>query len=71
MWVRGIIGLVLCAVGVVWILQGVDLLHGSSMSGHGLYAAWGALATALGLVVLGQAARVRRRLAKSTSTSTS
>jgi hypothetical protein len=66
MWVRGIIGLAVCVVGVVWILQGLDLLHGSSMSGHVLYAALGAIAAALGAALLGKAAVTRRR-AKSAS----
>jgi uncharacterized membrane protein HdeD (DUF308 family) len=69
MWVRGIIGLAVCAVGVVWILQGLSVLHGSTMSGHVLYAALGAVAAVLGAGLLGQAVRVRRRSAKSANAS--
>ncbi len=45
MWSRIIIGTLLVLVGVVWILQGANVLHGSMMSGHGGY-------TVLGVVVL-------------------
>jgi uncharacterized membrane protein HdeD (DUF308 family) len=64
MWVRGIAGLALCILGVIWILQGVDLLHGSYMTGQTLYAVLGAVAVLLGVALLGTAARTRRRLAK-------
>ena len=39
MWVRGIAGLALCILGVVWILQGVGVLQGSYMTGQALV--WG------------------------------
>lgn len=45
MWVRGIVGVVVGLIGIVWILQGTNVMHGSSMSGHGSY-------TFLGVVVL-------------------
>ena len=35
MWVRAAIGIVLCAVGTVWILQGTKVIRGMGMSGHG------------------------------------
>jgi hypothetical protein len=69
MWVRGIAGLALCILGVVWILQGADVLHGSYMTGQALYAALGAVAALLGVVLLGTAARTRRRLAKAAGAS--
>jgi hypothetical protein len=43
MWIRGLPGLVICALGVVWFLQGVNVLHGSGMSGHHQYAVLGQL----------------------------
>jgi hypothetical protein len=52
-WIRGIIGTLLCLAGVVWILQGVNVLHGSMMSGHGGYAVLGAVALVLGAGLLG------------------
>ena len=64
MWARGIAGLVLLILGVLWILQGASVVHGSSMSGHSQYAVLGVVAFVLGLALLGWAARVRRRPAK-------
>src|SRR5437870_1648903 len=34
MWARGIFGALLCALGGVWIFQGVGVLHGSVMTGE-------------------------------------
>jgi protein-S-isoprenylcysteine O-methyltransferase Ste14 len=47
------LGALLCLTGIVFIGQGVNVIHGSSMSGHGGYAGLGAvlLAIGLGLVV--------------------
>ncbi len=59
MWVRGIIGVVLCLVGVVWIAQGTNVMHGSGMSGHGVYAVLGAVVLVIGAVLLGWAWRIR------------
>jgi len=60
MWTRGIAGALLCAVGAVWIAQGTNVLHGSGMSGHGLYAVLGVVLVAIGLALLAWAWRVRR-----------
>ena len=67
MWARGIIGLVLSVLGAVWIFQGIGVLHGSYMTGHSQYAVLGAAALVVGLGLLGWAARIRRRPARSTS----
>jgi hypothetical protein len=48
-WIRGIIGTLLCLTGVVWILQGLNVLHGSMMSGDGGYAVLGAVVMVLGV----------------------
>ncbi|HUY06069.1 MAG TPA: hypothetical protein VMU99_02255 [Acidimicrobiales bacterium] len=60
MWIRGIIGVVLCVIGAVWIAQGTGALHGSGMSGHGQYAVLGVVVIAIGLVLLMWAKHVRR-----------
>jgi len=60
MWIRGIIGVVLCLIGAVWIAQGTGALHGSGMSGHGQYAVLGVVVIAIGLVMLMWARNVRR-----------
>ncbi|HWE68405.1 MAG TPA: hypothetical protein VG298_17330 [Acidimicrobiales bacterium] len=58
MWLlRGIIGLALCAVGTVWILQGTSVIHGSGMSGHGQWGVIGAVVVVVGLFTLILAAR--------------
>jgi hypothetical protein len=61
MWVRGIIGAVLIIAGIVWILQGANVMHGSGMSGHGAYAVLGAIVLVIGMVLLGRAWRLRAR----------
>jgi hypothetical protein len=61
MWVRGIIGVVLCAVGTVWILQGTKVIHGMSMSGQSKWAVIGSVVVVMGLVCLAWAARHHRK----------
>lgn len=60
MWSRGIAGVVLCAVGTVFVLQGTNVMHGSGMSGEGKWAVVGAVLIAVGLASLVWAA-VRRK----------
>jgi hypothetical protein len=67
MWARGIIGLALCVLGCIWVFQGTGVLHGSYMTGRSQYAVLGAVALVLGLGLLGWAARIKRRPAKSAS----
>jgi hypothetical protein len=61
MWVRAGIGIVLCAVGTVWILQGTKVIHGMGMSGQGKWAVVGAIAVLLGLACFAWAARQHRK----------
>ncbi|MEY9965136.1 hypothetical protein ABIA33_003178 [Streptacidiphilus sp. MAP12-16] len=61
MWIRGIVGIVLVAIGGVWIAQGTGALRGSMMSGHGQYAVLGVVAVAVGLALVGWAWLIRRR----------
>ena len=61
MWLRGLIGVVLCAVGTVWVLQGTKVITGSSMSGEGRWGVIGAIVLAVGLGFLGWAVRYWRR----------
>jgi hypothetical protein len=58
-WIRGIIGTLLCLAGIVWMLQGLNVVHGSMMSGHGGYAVLGAVVLVLGVVTLAWAWRGR------------
>lgn len=61
MWSRGIIGVVLCLVGIVWIAQGTNVMHGSGMSGHGVYAVLGVVVLVIGVALLVWAVRIRNR----------
>ncbi len=63
MWVRGIAGVVLCALGAVWIAQGSGAMHGSGMSGHSSFALLGVAAVVVGLALLVWAALIRGRRA--------
>jgi hypothetical protein len=62
-WIRGIIGVVCCAVGAVWIAQGSGAMHGSGMSGHGQFAVLGAAAVVVGVTLVVWAGSIWRRQA--------
>lgn len=47
-----IVGILLILVGVVWILQGFNILLGSMMSGHILYAILGLVVGLIGIALL-------------------
>jgi hypothetical protein len=47
-----ILGVILLLVGIVWILQGINILPGSLMSGKILYAILGLAVDVVGAVVL-------------------
>jgi len=51
-WVLNIIGVLLFLVGLVWILQGLNVLPGSFMSGKLLYTALGLVLDVVGVVML-------------------
>jgi len=48
-WVLNIVAVILVLVGLLWILQGVNVLPGSFMSGNPLYAALGLVLDVIGL----------------------
>ncbi len=50
-WLGLIVGVLLEAVGVIWILQGSGLLPGSFMTGQVFWAYMGIAAVGVGLVV--------------------
>jgi hypothetical protein len=66
-WIRGIVGIVLCVAGAVWVAQGTGAMHGSGMSGHGQYAVLGAVVIVIGLALIVWANRVRTSGARQTS----
>jgi hypothetical protein len=59
MWIRGIIGVILCLAGIVWIGQGANLIGGSFMSGQGLWLGIGCVCLVAGLTLLVWAWRLR------------
>ena len=46
-----VIGVVLVLIGIVWTLQGLDILGGSGMSGVGLWAVIGPFVALIGVVI--------------------
>jgi protein-S-isoprenylcysteine O-methyltransferase Ste14 len=63
MWWRALVGIVLCAVGGVWIGQGSGAVKGSVMTGHSQYTGLGILLVVIGLGLLVWAWMTRRRSA--------
>ncbi|MBK5288925.1 MAG: hypothetical protein JJE46_10700, partial [Acidimicrobiia bacterium] len=58
---RRVVGVVLVVVGAVWLLQGLDLLGGSSMTGNTFWAVVGAPVVVVGVVLLWSTSRSRSR----------
>ena len=56
-WLGRGIGILLIVTGIVWILQGLNLLGGSVMSGRPIFSILGLVLVAIGALV---AARTRR-----------
>lgn len=54
-------GVVLIAIGLVWTLQGLNVLGGSAMSGSSLWATIGPIVLVVGVVLIVIAVVVRRR----------
>ena len=55
-----VVGTILVVIGAVWLLQGINVLPGSFMTGQIGWAAYGALAIVVGITIL---ASLRRRRA--------
>ena len=49
---RSGIGALLVLIGGLWIAQGTDILKGSAMTGHGVWAAAGLVAILVGAVLI-------------------
>ncbi|NEN07731.1 hypothetical protein G3T36_17890 [Diaminobutyricibacter tongyongensis] len=54
-------GVILVAAGLVWTLQGFNVLRGSSMSGSSVWATVGPIVLVVGLVLIGIAIARRRK----------
>ena len=61
MVIRAIVGVVLLAVGGIWIAQGTGAMKGSAMTGHSQYIVLGVIVALLGLLLLVWSWRVRGR----------
>jgi hypothetical protein len=59
-WFLRVVGVLMVLAGIVWILQGVNVLPGSFMSGQPVYAALGLVVGSLGVVLVVFANRRRR-----------
>lgn len=59
MWLRVIAGTAAIVVGAVWALQGLDVVQGSPMTGHGEWIVFGLLLAGLGVALLLGARRLR------------
>jgi hypothetical protein len=58
-WVLLVVGALAVLTGVVWTLQGLDVLGGSAMSGNGIWAFIGPVVAVVGVVLF--AIGLRRR----------
>ena len=58
---RTIFGVLLSLIGVVWILQGLNVLPGSFMTGQIQWAGYGAIALCIGCVLLYVGRRDKRK----------
>jgi hypothetical protein len=60
-WGSIIIGVLLVLAGIVWILQGLDVLGQSGgMNGHRIWAVIGVIVAIIGVALVGVGARARR-----------
>ena len=62
-WVFIILGIIVILVGLVWLLQGTNVLAGSQMSGHRRWIVIGAGLDVIGIVLIIIGSRMRRRAA--------
>jgi hypothetical protein len=60
-WVWIVIGALLTLVGVTWMLQGLNVLGGSAMSGKTLWAVIGPVVAVVGLGLIALGVRTVRR----------
>jgi hypothetical protein len=60
-WLFLVVGILAVLVGVVWTLQGLDVLGGSGMSGNTVWAVVGPIVAIVGLIIAIAGARGMRR----------
>lgn len=64
-WLWLILGVLAVLVGLVWTLQGLNVLKGSGMSGQPMWAIIGPILAIIGLALVGIGAGIGRRRAPS------
>jgi uncharacterized membrane protein HdeD (DUF308 family) len=57
-----VLGVLLVLIGIVWILQGINVLPGSFMTGQTKWAIYGAIAVVAGLLLFVTSRRIGTRL---------
>jgi LPXTG-motif cell wall-anchored protein len=67
-WLGNILGVLLSLMGVIWILQGTDILKTGFMAGHLQYALFGLVALAVGIALIAISNRRRNKLSGGGST---
>ena len=60
-WVSVVIGALLVLAGLVWTLQGLDVIGGGAMSGKNMWAVIGPIVAVVGVVLLAVGGRWIRR----------
>lgn len=60
-WLGNILGVLLSLMGLVWILQGTNILKTGFMAGHLQYALYGLVALAVGIALIAIANRRRSK----------
>ncbi|NNC11028.1 hypothetical protein HII28_03925 [Planctomonas sp. JC2975] len=61
MWPLLVVGVIVGIVGLVWMLQGLNVLGGSAMSGSTIWAIVGPIVLAVGVVLIIVAVVLSRR----------
>ncbi len=56
-----ILGILLIILGVIWFFQGINVLPGSFMTGHIIWAVYGCIAVLIGIFLITRGARKGRR----------
>lgn len=58
-WLKAAIGTIAIIIGLVWIGQGLNIIHGSGMSGHPAFSVLGLILVLVGGWLLVSAQRAR------------
>ena len=59
-WAGRIIGVLAVIIGIVWLLQGLNILGGSGMSGQIIFAVIGAILAVVGVILVALSSRRRK-----------